>query len=170
MERLVDTADIELVCDAIVNRYHDALRDALPGIRQAMHCLNATSTSAELPALLSVFDDLAEQIEGHLAKEEHLLFPAFAALSMAERAGGRLPKMAFATVLHPIRLMETEHARIERSLDRLRELARAVHEPSPAWRRCLSDLANLDTELREHHRAENEVLFPRALELEQRLY
>src|SRR5262245_55190111 len=169
MEHLVDSADIELVCDAIVNRYHLALREALPGIRNAI-CMNTTATSPELQARLAAFDDLAEERQCHLAKEEHLLFPALAALSMAERAGGHRPKLAFATVLRPIRLMETEHARIERALDDLRELARAVNESSPAWRRCMSDLMKLDTELREHHRAENEVLFPRALELEQRLY
>jgi iron-sulfur cluster repair protein YtfE (RIC family) len=38
-----------------------------------------------------------------------------------------------------------------------------------AWRQCLTQLAQLDADLREHHRTENEVLFPRALELERRL-
>ena len=33
----------------------------------------------------------------------------------------------------------------------------------------MADLAKLDAELRADHRTENEVLFPRALELEQRL-
>ena len=172
MERLVDSADIELLSDAIVDRYHAALHEALPRIRNAMESMSATAASPELQMLRVAFDEVAEQIEYHLAKEEHLLFPAFAALSAADRAGGRRPAMAFVTVLHPIRVMEAEHARIESALDRLRDLARAVIEPdapSPAWRRCMADMAKLDRELREHHRAENEVLFPRALELEQRL-
>jgi len=69
--------------------------------------------------------------------------------------------------------METEHARIESALDRVRVLARLVPESetrSPDWHRCMADLATLDTELREHHRTENEVLFPRALELERRVF
>jgi regulator of cell morphogenesis and NO signaling len=101
-----------------------------------------------------------------------LLFPAIAALAEADRAGTRRPPLAFATVLHPIRVMEAEHARIERAVGRMRELAQAVPEPdtlSPNWRHCMADLATLDAELREHHRAENEVLFPRALEVERRL-
>ena len=172
MERLVDSADIELVCDTIVDRYHAALQGALPRIRDAMESMSATAASPELEMLRVAFDELAQQIEYHLAKEEHLIFPAFAALSAADRAGGRRPAMAFVTVLHPIRLMEAEHVRIEKTLDRLRALARAVIEPdapSPAWRQCLADLAKLDAELRADHRTENEVLFPRALELEQRL-
>ena len=172
MERLVECADIEVVCGAIVDRYHASLRDALPRIRDAMAAMSVTAASPELEMLRVAFDEFAEQIQYHLAKEEHLLFPAFATLSAADRGGGHRPAMAFATVLHPIRLMEAEHARIEMALDRLRGLARAVIEPdapSPAWRQCMADLARLDAELRAHHRAENEVLFPRALELEGRL-
>jgi hypothetical protein len=33
----------------------------------------------------------------------------------------------------------------------------------------VAELSELDTDLREQHRAENEILFPRALELERRL-
>jgi regulator of cell morphogenesis and NO signaling len=122
--------------------------------------------------LRAAFDEVADQIAAHLAKEEHLLFPAIAALSSAERQDGRRPALAFATVLHPIRFMEAEHGRIEMAVARLRELARAVPEPdtlSDHWHRCMADLAKLDAELRQHHRTENEVLFPRALDLERRL-
>ncbi|MDP3720314.1 MAG: hemerythrin domain-containing protein [Acidobacteriota bacterium] len=172
MERLVDNPDIAVVCDAIVARYHAGLQEALPRIRDAMASVSATAASPELALLRVAFDELAEQIEYHLAKEEHLLFPAFAALSAADRTGGDRPATAFVTVLHPIRAMEAEHVRIEQALDRLRELARAVVEPDALaanWRQCLAELATLDADLRADHRTENEVLFPRALELERRL-
>ena len=170
MERLDDSADIGLLSEAIVDRYHAPLREALPRIRETMAAMSATAASPELEMLRVAFDEVAEQIEYHLAKEEHLLFPALAALSAADRNGGHRPAIAFATVLHPIRLLEAEHVRIEMALDGLRELARAVIEPdAPAWRRCMADIAKLEAELRAHHRMENEVLFPRALELERQL-
>ena len=173
MERLVDSAsNIELLCDKIVDRYHAALQEWLPRIRHELALMSAAASSPALEAVRDAFDDVADQIASHLAKEEHLLFPAIAALSSAERTGGHRPALAFVTVLHPIRLMEAEHTRIEGALDRLRELARAASVPdslSPVWHRWMADLTKLDAELRQHHRAENEVLFPRALELEQRL-
>ncbi len=173
MEHLVDrTSNIELLCDAIVDRYHASLHEALPRIRDEMQSMSATPASPAMEMLRVAFAEVAEQIESHLAKEEHLLFPAITALSIAEREGTRRPPLAFATVLHPIRFMEAEHARIETAVDQLRVLARAVPESdtlSPIWHRCMGDLAKLDSELREHHRTENEVLFPRALELERRL-
>lgn len=167
------TANIALLCDAIVDRYHASLQEALPRIRDEMRSVSAAAASPELETLRLAFDDVSEQIAAHLAKEEHLLFPAIASLSAAEQAGARRPPLAFTTMLHPIRVMEAEHVRIESGLDRVRMLARLVPEPetlSPRWRRCMADLATLDTELREHHRTENEVLFPRALELERRVF
>ena len=173
MERLIDTAaDIDVLCDAIVDRFHASLQEQLPRIREELGEVSETTASTALEMLRMAFAEVADQIASHIAKEEHLLFPAIAALSDAERAGGRRPPLFFATVLHPIRFMEAEHGRIEQALDRLRELARTVTAPdslSPAWRRCMDDLATLDAELRAHHRAENEVLFPRVLELERRL-
>lgn len=174
MEPAVDrTANIALLCDAIVDRYHVSLQEALARIRDEMQSISAVAASPELETLRRAFDDVSEQIASHLAKEEYLLFPAIASLSAAEQAGARRPALAFTTMLHPIRLMESEHARIEGALDRVRLLARLVPEsgtPSPDWQRCMADLTKLDTELREHHRTENEVLFPRALELERRVF
>jgi regulator of cell morphogenesis and NO signaling len=173
MERPLDTAaDVDVLCDAIVDRYHASLQEQLPRIREELGGVGGTAASPALDMLRMAFAEVADQIAAHIAKEEHLLFPAIAALSDAERAGGRRPPLFFATILHPIRFMEAEHGRIEQALDRLRGLARMVTEPdnlSPVWHRCMDDLAALDTELRAYHRAENEVLVPRALELERRL-
>jgi regulator of cell morphogenesis and NO signaling len=173
MEHLASmTSNMELLCDAIVDRYHASLQESLPRIRDEMQSMSATAASPELEMLRAAFTEVSEQIASHLAKEEHLLFPAIAALSAAEREGRRRPALAFATVLHPIRFMEAEHDRIEMAVERLRELARVVPEPdtlTPNWHQCMTDLARLEHELREHHRTENEVLFPRALELERRL-
>jgi regulator of cell morphogenesis and NO signaling len=173
MERLVDsTTDISFLCEAIVDRYHASLQETLPRIRNEMASMSAAAASPAVEMLRTAFTEVSEQIESHLAKEENLLFPAIAALSAAERAGARRPPLAFATVLHPIRFMEAEHARIEMAIAGLRQLAREVPEPDtllPAWRQCMADLAKLENELREHHRTENEVLFPRALELERRV-
>ncbi len=173
MDRDGDTAPpLDVLCVDIVERYHAALHRALPGIRDELTALCGSDASQALRAVRNGFSDLTDQIEGHLAKEEHLLFPALEALAVAERETGRRPATTFVTVLHPIRLMETEHARIELALQHLHGLTLDVSEPDsllPGWRRCLSDLALLDRNLRDHHRAEDEVLFPLALDLERRL-
>jgi regulator of cell morphogenesis and NO signaling len=156
------------MCHDIVGRHHASVFRSLPRVRDELARLSFTPALAELRL---AFAGLADEIRGHLAKEQHLLFPSFVALAAAERDGIR-PALPFSTVLHPIRMMEAEHVRIEAALDRLRAATLSVPEPdslSPGWRRLVSELTELDTDLREQHRTENEILFPRALELERRL-
>ena len=163
---------LDAMCNDIAARYHDALHRSLPHIRDLLWALCQSQPTRALQNVSVAFDQLAEQIESHLAKEENLLFPALESLAAADRAGGPPPILAFSTIVHPIRLMEAEHVRIEAALDRLRDATREVGEPeslSPSFGRCMTELAHLDAELREHHRAENEVLFPLAIDVERRL-
>ena len=169
MDRPDDSGrSLDAMCHDIVGRHHASVFRSLPRVRDELARLSSTAALAELRL---AFASLADEIRGHLAKEEHLLFPSFVALAGAEREGTR-PALPFSTVLHPIRMMEAEHVRIEAALDRLRAAALSVPEPdslSPGWHRLVAELSELDTDLREQHRTENEILFPRALELERRL-
>jgi len=163
---------LDAMCTDIVERYHAALHRSLPRIRDELAAFAATSVSLAAREMCEVFGELAEQIHSHLAKEEHLVFPALSALSSIETQPFLRPPATFSTVLHPIRLLEAEHVRIEVTLGRLHELSLAVTEPdslSESFRRCMTELAELDRQLREHHRIENEILFPRALELERQV-
>jgi regulator of cell morphogenesis and NO signaling len=173
MDRLdAATRPLDVLCTDIVERYHAALYRTLPRIRDELAALCGSEASKALREMRLQFSELADQITGHLAKEEHLLFPALEALAAAARHAGRHPPGTFVTVLHPIRVMEAEHLRIEMTLQQLRDLALEVTEPenlTTGWRRCLAELAELDRDLREHHRIEDEILFPLALDVERQL-
>ena len=167
-------APLDELCDAIVERHHTYLHGAIPLVRGWLGALGAREP-LEVPALAetrAAFGELADQLLGHLAKEETILFPALAALAQAEREGASRPPLPFPTVLHPIRLMESEHAHLEHGLERLRAATKDFDVPpdgSDAWRRRYAELARVDREVRAHMLAENDLLFPRALELERRL-
>lgn len=164
-----DTRPLDVMCDLIVDRYHTPLHRRLPLIRIQLAELTTSNGNTPIEAIRVAFTDLADRIESHLSKEEHLLFPAIEALAAAKRLQRSRPSSPFATVLYPIRMLEAEHAQIERSLADLRDLMRAVPESGPEWHACLAELTDLDAQLHEHHRAENEVLFPGALEVESHL-
>ena len=153
MQLPADDAPLDELCQFIVLRHHAYLHRALPVIEAQL----ARVPGAEVRA---AFADLAGQLHSHLAKEENLLFPAIEALARADRQGSGRPALPFSTVLYPIRLMETEHARIEAAIAHLCALTHGLG---------VTELTRLEEDVHEHHRAENEVLFPRALELEQRL-
>jgi regulator of cell morphogenesis and NO signaling len=165
---------LDELCDAIVERHHTYLHGVVPLIRGWLATL-AARESDHVPALTetrAAFTELTDQVLTHLAKEETILFPAIAAMAHAHREGAACPPLPFPTVLHPIRLMESEHARLEQGLGRIRALTNGFEVPAAAsdsWRRCYRELERLEGALLAHLRAENDVLFPRALELERRL-
>ena len=156
---------------ADMEKYHASLRRSLPRIRECLDNLGPASTPPAVTLIRAAFAALADMLEAHLNKEENILYPALAALSDAAREGRGRPALPFATLLYPIRMMETDHLRIENALDQLRSFAEdSSAEPmSVEWRRCLGELRALDEELRRHDRYENEVLFPAALDLERRI-
>jgi regulator of cell morphogenesis and NO signaling len=168
----IATRPLDALCDDIVIRYHAPLRRRLLRIREALTTAAASGIAHPLESMRWVVADLAERIESHLSKEEYLLFPAIAGLAAAERDQRPRPRSAFVTVLYPIRMLEAEHADIEQELHHLRHLAVEASGPwteTPLWRQCMADLAEIDAAMREHHRTENEVLFPRALRTEHAL-
>jgi regulator of cell morphogenesis and NO signaling len=173
MDRQSDRAHgVDTLCAAIVERDHASLRKALPRIAGVLAEIAGAAPSPQLSSLRAMFDDLADQIRANLAKEENLLYPAIEALSAAERQRVRPAPLPFVTLLHPIRVMETDHVRIEEAVERLRDTMRATNGPCRrlhAWHQCSAQLSALDAELHEHHFIENAVLFPRALELERRV-
>ena len=163
---------LDAMCDDIAKRYHAALHRSLPRLRDEFSALCGPQSTRALQNVSIAVGELADQIQAHLAKEENLLFPALESLADAERAGGPPPILPFSTILHPIRLLEAEHVRIEAALDRLREGALEIVEPeslSPSFVRCMTELGQLDADAAQHHRMENEVLFPHAIAVERRL-
>jgi regulator of cell morphogenesis and NO signaling len=106
---------------------------------------------------------LAADLEPHMMKEEVVLFPYVARLASGD--GGGTP---FATY-GPIPVMEAEHEAAGRLLETLRHTTEGYTAPEDAcltFRGLYSGLAELEAELHEHIHLENNVLFPRVVELE----
>lgn len=164
---------LDELCAFILERHHAYVHGAIPVIRGWLATLAPAEASAPLAAAVrAAFADLADTLASHLAKEENILFPALAAMAQAERDGSSRPLLPFPTVVHPIRLLEGEHARIELAMAKLRELTRGFTPPdgaSEALQRGFRALARLDAELKEHLHVEGDELFPRALDLDRRL-
>jgi regulator of cell morphogenesis and NO signaling len=159
------------LADYIVDRHHRYVQGAIPALRQALAVARDSwgATHAPLAATEAAFAELADELESHMAKEEHILFPAIRELARARRAGQAATGLAFATLLHPIRAMESEHTRARQLLVDLRRDTQSYRPPDTAddsGRECYRQLARFDEDLETHIHLENDVLFPRTLELE----
>jgi len=120
--------------------------------------------------LSDVFEALRSELLMHLRKEEMVLFPAIEAYERAINTRQPLPHVPFGTVANPIRMMEYEHENAGTALSRIRQITRDFEVPEYAcltYKAMLSGLRELEEDLHMHIHLENNILFPRALKLEQ---
>lgn len=158
----------------IVTHHHAYVRAAIPVIAAHAARIAAVhgSRSPELPEVARLFEELAGGLALHMAKEEEMLFPYILALAGAEREGRRGASSPFGTIRNPIRMMEEDHEQAGDEMRAIRELTRGYAVPDFAcatYRACLEELRDFERDLHRHVHLENNVLFPRAVQLEARL-
>lgn len=106
---------------------------------------------------------LIEELIPHLMKEEKVLFPAIRALSQGEQVEG-----CFGHIKNPINAMQHEHEEAGQILQKLHQLTNDFTPPEYActtWRVCYATLVEFEADLHRHIHLENNILFPKALNL-----
>lgn len=156
----------------IVDRHHAFLRREMPAIalrlEKVYRVYNQRYGSA-LPGLPEVYAKLQAELDDHLNKEEWILFPAICAYVQAEKSGLPLPRAPFGSVANPIQLMEAEHVEAGEALESIRKITDNYTAPDYAcvtYRALISGLKELEQDLHLHIHLENNILFPRVLDLE----
>lgn len=158
-------APLDEVMDHIVEGHHLFTRALCRRVRQNLaEALRIHHGWTRLVQLDRVFDGFEEDLLSHLDKEEAHVFPYIKVLNQHGRT--RAP---FSTVDYPVRIMHFEHESQEDALQELREVTDGWSAPPrscAALRAVHADLSALERDLHEHLHLENNVLFPRAVELE----
>lgn len=167
-------APLSALVDHIVHRYHDTLRQELPrltAMADKVNTVHGAKMPETFPRLNRVFEELAEELTSHMAKEEMILFPAVQELEAAQDEGRR-PQTRFplGALRMPMSVMEQEHEHAGNLLATLRELTSGYETPEWAcntFRGLYAGLEELERDLHVHIHLENNILFPRAAQLEQ---
>jgi regulator of cell morphogenesis and NO signaling len=123
----------------------------------------------ELIHLGELFKLLCADLRPHMFKEEQVLFPYILSMTEAKENNEAGPFAPFGTVNNPIRMMMREHDNVGEILRELRALTSDYEVPADAcisYRTLYQALDDLEKDLHQHIHLENNILFPRALELE----
>ena len=155
----------------IVSKHHTYVKAELPRLAVlAQKVVNRHGdTQAHLPALKRAVAQLDEELTHHLAKEEIVLFPYIAALEAAMASGGAIPDACFGTVANPIAMMTSEHDAAGRLLAEIDLLSDHFTTPvgaCPTYHAYYDGLREFEQDLHQHIHLENNILFPRAIEME----
>jgi regulator of cell morphogenesis and NO signaling len=127
------------------------------------------ATTAELPVIQATLAKLDEELTHHLAKEEEILFPYVVLLERALANGSAKPHGCFGTVANPIAMMTQEHDAAGALLAEIRCLSHSFTTPAgacPTYHAFYDGLRDFEQDLHQHIHLENNILFPRAIELE----
>jgi len=125
----------------------------------------------ELFAIKELFDGCAGELAQHMKKEELILFPFIKKLENAIRTGQAIEQPHFGTVENPIAMMKHEH---ENEGDRFVKIAELTNNYTPPTDACntykvtFSMLQEFEQDLHKHIHLENNILFPKAIEMQNR--
>ena len=124
----------------------------------------------ELKKMEALFAKMARDLQMHLVKEEQTLFPYIARVEEAVKQNAPVFWPAFGTVENPIRMMVIEHGQTSDELNQIRRLSNNHTPPSnaPDPLAALYDgLRAFELDMTEHTHAEDHVLLPRAIAMEE---
>jgi regulator of cell morphogenesis and NO signaling len=155
----------------IVATHHAYVKRELPRLALlAQKVVNRHgSTKTELPAIATTLMQLDEELTQHLAKEEAILFPYVASLEQSISFGTAKPHSCFGTVANPIAMMTQEHDAAGTLIGEIRRLSDNFTTPEdacPTFHAFYDGLREFEQDLHQHIHLENNILFPRAIELE----
>jgi regulator of cell morphogenesis and NO signaling len=123
----------------------------------------------ELATVQTTFAALVGELREHMHKEENLLFPYVAELEEAARMQKRAPEPVFGSVQNPVAVMIMEHEASGQALEKIRAVTGNYSVPSDgcaSYRALYEALPAFTADLHQHIHLENNILFPRAIELE----
>lgn len=163
-----ESADLDTLIAHIEQSHHVFTREQLQRIAMLLANFDATRTPVQ-NEIRHCCSELDADLIPHLMKEERILFPYIVELA---RHPAQPPHACFGSIANPIAMMNIEHETLNRLLVRLRELT-GNYTATSGLPQGISDLygalKELDADLVRHMHLEDDVLFPRALQLEQEM-
>ena len=165
---------LDFLADYIVNTHHSYVEKTLPDIRAYSEKVKNVhgSRHPELIPIRQLVEAVYTELMSHMVKEERILFPYIKELAKAKDGKQPLQASHFGTVQNPINMMEMEHEAVGEDLAKIRELSNNFTLPDNA---CASYtllyrmLDEFEQDLMLHVHLENNILFPKALEIEKKL-
>ncbi len=166
------TATLEDLCRHIVDKHHAFIRAELPRLLQlAQKVVSRHGEShPELGQIQCLVESTGEELLQHLNKEEVVLFPYIANLERNVANCGPQPLGCFGSVRNPICMMIAEHDAAGEAFSEIRKLSQDFTPPEgacPTYCGFYAALADFERDLHRHVHLENNVLFPRAIEMEE---
>lgn len=166
---------LDFLADYIVNTHHSYVRKSLPDLRS--YSIKVASVhGANHPELLEIsklVEEVHQELSSHMVSEEMILFPYVKHIVAAKNNAATGVKFReYDSIKTQIDLMEMEHESVGKSLETIRELSNNYTLPEDScasYSYLFNKLDEFENDLHIHIHLENNILFPKAIELEKEI-
>jgi len=163
---------LDLLVDYIEKTHHRYVEEKTGIILQFLNklCSVHGANHPELFKINELFAEGAGELSQHMKKEELMLFPFIKRMVNTKESNGVLSQPSFGTVSNPIAMMMQEH---DNEGDRFREIANLTNNyTAPAdgcttYKVAFAMLQEFEQDLHKHIHLENNILFTKAVILEE---
>lgn len=168
------TWPLDLLIDYIEKTHHRYVEKQIPVLKQYLNKLYRVHGERH-PELFDIFEQFntsAGELSMHMKKEELVLFPYIRKMVAGPTGSEALEKPHFGSVSNPIQMMMEEH---DNEGERFRTIAKLSNDYTPpedacnTYRVAFSLLQEFEDDLHRHIHLENNILFPKAEILENRM-
>jgi regulator of cell morphogenesis and NO signaling len=169
-----DKWKMDFLIDYIVNVHHAYINIAMPLIQaNVISFVNSHKKQyPELEEVQDVFEQLCAILTTHNLHEEATIFPYIKQIETTHRRKEIYGSLFVRTLRKPLSEVEKEHSKMSELLGKLRQLTNDYSFPENACtnhRVVFNKLREFDNDLVQHKHLENNILFPKAIEMEREL-
>jgi regulator of cell morphogenesis and NO signaling len=155
----------------IRDRHHRYVREAIARVQPLLDKVEAKhgKSRSEIADIRRLFTEVAREMIMHMQKEEQILFPYIDALERARSTHSSVEPPFFQTVRNPIHAMMKEHDAAGELVKQIRKASLVYTTPEDActsYKALYQDLREFEADLHQHVHLENNILFPRSVEME----
>ena len=155
----------------IRDRHHRYVREPIARVQPLLEKVETKhrKSHSEIADIRRLFAEVAREMIMHMQKEEQILFPYIDALEKATNSHGSVEPPFFQTVRNPIHAMMKEHDAVGELVKQIRKTSLEYTPPADActsYKALYQDLREFEADLHQHVHLENNILFPRSVELE----
>ena len=158
------------LADYIVQTHHAYVKNEMPQIYAYLHKISSKhgERHPELYKIFQTFSAVKEEMEGHMKKEELILFPRIKELQKLVNNENANLQLNITYLQSPITVMEQEHDHAGSLLNDIRILSNDYTPPQDActtYRLSFAALKAFELDLHQHVHLENNILFPKAINM-----
>lgn len=171
----IQEASLKDLIEHIENTHHVFTRDEIKNLVPLM--IKVANKHGEhnpqLFVLEEFFTELCADLAPHLMKEEQILFPYITQLENYKNGNNFVSMPCFGSVRNPVGMMMREHDTAGDILRKMREVSNNYKLPEgacPSFTALYTRIEALEKDLHQHIHLENNVLFPRAMALENEIF